>query len=50
MYKSKEVKFITIEEFNKHLAYVKKYRDIVYEPRKQGEKYLVANLPSAIAA
>ncbi len=44
MYKSKEVKFITIEEFNKHLAYVKKYRDVVYEPRKQGEKYLIANI------
>lgn len=44
MFKSKEVKFISIQEFNKHLTFCKKYRDIVYEARKFGEKYLVANI------
>lgn len=34
MYRSKNVKFITIEEFNKHLAYVKKFRNVVFKKRE----------------
>ena len=44
MFKSKEIKFITIQEFNKHLTFCRKYRDIVYAKRKFGDKYLIANI------
>lgn len=44
MYKSKNVKFINIEEFNKHLAYCKKYKEIVYSPRKIGTECYIANI------
>lgn len=44
MFKSKNVKFINIEEFNKHLAFVKKYRGVVFEPRQSHDKYFRANI------
>ena len=44
MYRSKTVKYISIEEFNKHLAYVKKYKGIVYEPRILGSPCYIANI------
>lgn len=44
MYKSKNVKFVTIEEFNKHLAYCKKHKIIKLEPRKIPGDFLEANL------
>lgn len=44
MYKSKNVKFITIEEFNRHLAYCKKYKEIVFEPRVIGSACYIANI------
>lgn len=44
LYKSKKIKFISINEFNKHLAFCKSSRYIKYEPRKIPGEYLEANL------
>lgn len=44
MFKSKKIKYITLEEFNEHLAYCKKYKNIVYGERKQFDSPITANL------
>lgn len=44
MIKLRNIKFISIEEFNKHLAFVKKNRVIVYEPHQHGQYCNIANL------
>ena len=44
MFKCKNIKFITIEEFNKHLAFCKKNRVVVFEPHKQGQYCNIANI------
>lgn len=44
MYRGKKIVFINVNEFNKHLLYVKKYRNIVYGPRENGASYLEANI------
>lgn len=44
MYRGKNIKFITIDEFNEHLAYCKRNRKIIFEPRKKAEHALIANL------
>lgn len=43
-YKSKSIKFITIEEFNKHLTFCKKNRVIVYGPHVNGQYCDIANI------
>ena len=44
MFKCKNIKFITIEEFNKHLAFCKKNRVVVFEPHQQGQYCNIANI------
>ena len=44
MFRGKRVRFISIEEFNTHLAYCKKYKQIVFGPRELGTECYIANL------
>lgn len=43
-YRSKTIKFISIEEFNKHLAFCKKNRVVIYEPYQKGQYCNTANI------
>lgn len=44
MFKGKKITFLSIEEFNKHLAFVKKNRAVVFEPYKIGQPFYIANI------
>lgn len=43
-FSSKNIEFLDYKDFNKHLEFCKKYRNIVFEKRKKCESALVANL------
>lgn len=44
MYRKKKINFITLEEFNQHLEYCKKYKKIIYGERKPFDNPIHANL------
>lgn len=44
MYRSRTIRFITIEEMNKRLLFCKNYRNIKFEHRLPKENYLTANI------
>lgn len=44
MIKLKNIKFVSIEEFNKHLAFVKKNRAVVFGPHIRGQQCNIANI------